>query len=165
MKVNHTIASQDSKTRHTFNDNSSLLKKGSLGNRSTNLDDTASDVISSNDQDQQIKEYSNGSYILDKFSKDTLFIAIDAPLEKQFEKFWLIVWNEDIRHIYCLTKTLENGQVQADQYWPSTSLTTKSFEIKCLSKLPKPFFTKRVIEIRNKQSGETKTVVHYQITE
>lgn len=163
MKVNNSNA-KGSKGRRTYGGSKGIVKKNSIGNRST-IDDTEPGIFNESEDDIAAKQYTNGSYIFDKFSLDTLFIAMQAPLEKNFDKFWQMLWNEDIRHVYCLTKLHENGKVQAEQYWPNTSKVTNHFEVKCLSKLPKSFFAKRVIEIKNRSTGETKTIVHYQITE
>jgi len=109
--------------------------------------------------------YINASYIRDYFSEDNLFIATQAPIENGIDKFWHMVWNEDIKFIINLTKTHENGSKQADRYWPqSKPLNTSSFKLTSLQKMARPFYTRRVIDIHNKFQDENRTVIMFHVT-
>uniref|UniRef100_F1L8I6 Tyrosine-protein phosphatase non-receptor type 6 n=1 Tax=Ascaris suum TaxID=6253 RepID=F1L8I6_ASCSU len=52
---------------------------------------------------------------------DKVFIAAQGPLDETISDFWRMVFQEEVRTILMLTKTVENSKNKCAQYWPVES--------------------------------------------
>lgn len=62
-------------------------------------------------------DYINASYIRGP-NGITQYIATQGPIERTFDDFWLMVWEQDSYVIVMLTKEQEKGKIKCDRYWP-----------------------------------------------
>lgn len=61
-------------------------------------------------------DYINASY-LHVNDSDNYYIATQGPLPGTTRDFWQVVWENDVRVIVMLTKTVEEGQQKCHSYW------------------------------------------------
>ncbi|VDM41357.1 unnamed protein product, partial [Toxocara canis] len=52
---------------------------------------------------------------------DKVFIAAQGPLDETISDFWRMVYQEEVRTILMLTKTVEDTKIKCAQYWPLKS--------------------------------------------
>ena len=138
-------------------------------NRYQNIFPFAFNIVRLEDPfDYGCEEYINASYIssTDERVKNK-YIATQAPLHKTFNTFWKMIWKEDVRSIFCITRLFERTKILADKYWPThtNAETTEDFTISVLKKIDLGFSIQTVLQVSHNQSKEKKQVTHYQLLE
>ncbi|RHZ74361.1 hypothetical protein Glove_225g57 [Diversispora epigaea] len=62
-------------------------------------------------------DYINASYI-EGPNGITNYIGAQGPIERTFDDFWLMTWEQNSYVIVMLTKEQEKGQIKCHRYWP-----------------------------------------------
>jgi len=82
-------------------------------------------------------EYINANFVQD-MEKDGFqtqkYISAQAPLPCTFSDFWRMIWEYGVPAILMLTNLIEDGNIKAEQYWPSTGKAIKYGDIIVLGK-------------------------------
>lgn len=130
-----------------------VLAKDGKGGSNESLEPEYSISIASDSPEISAEKYFNASLIRDYFSCQELFIASQAPLKKELDKFWHLIWTHDVKTIFCLTKLQENNKKHADKYWACDDqiVETESYSISLLSKTKKGFYLTRVLKVSHKE--------------
>uniref|UniRef100_A0AC34GV53 Protein tyrosine phosphatase n=1 Tax=Panagrolaimus sp. ES5 TaxID=591445 RepID=A0AC34GV53_9BILA len=58
---------------------------------------------------------------------DCKYICAQAPNDASINDFWRMIWQEKVKQIIMLCKTVENGKPKCAQYWPLTVGDTKQY--------------------------------------
>ena len=66
---------------------------------------------------EECKDYINANYG-DGYEQKKAFISTQGPLQKTFDDFWLMCWQEKVVVIVMTTKTVERCRQKCGQYWP-----------------------------------------------
>lgn len=67
-------------------------------------------------------DYVNASHLHAKDST-RFYIATQGPLPGTSRDFWQVVWENDVRVVVMLTKTVEGGQQKCHSYWDDREMT------------------------------------------
>lgn len=73
------------------------------------------------DLENHTSDYVNASHVNVKES-GKCYIATQGPLPGTTHDFWQVVWENDVRVIVMLTKTVEGGQAKCHPYWSDAKL-------------------------------------------
>ena len=86
------------------------------------------------------QEYINASFMVPnpsiEFSKsNSKIISTQGPLPNTILDFWTLVYNQNIRVIYNLTREEEGGRLKCAKYWPNVNefLEYSDLRVKCSS--------------------------------
>ena len=110
--------------------------------------------------------YINASYI-DGATQETQgqFIVTQGPLTRTVEKFWEMVYEQEVSLIVMTCNYFESNQSKCDRYFPqSDSLELDKFTITLIKK-KKPYqglAVRRFCITKNEDDARVKTVVHVQ---
>ncbi|CAH8619198.1 unnamed protein product [Heterobilharzia americana] len=107
-------------------------------------------------------DYINANFI-DGYRKQNAYIATQAPLTNTFDDFWSMIWEQNTSVIVMLSKIIEEGQIQCDQYWPTSGkLIFSDIIITHLETIELANYTMRNFEIR--RQNEHRRIWHLQYT-
>jgi len=108
-------------------------------------------------------DYINASFIMDDDPKNPVYIATQGPLMNTTNDFWQMVWEQGSVIIVNLCRTVENGSIKCNQYWPSNGFEVNDkFEVHLVSEhvwcedyLVRNFF------LKNLETSQTRTVTQF----
>ena len=67
---------------------------------------------------------------MDDDPKNPVYIATQGPLMNTTNDFWQMVWEQGSVIIVNLCRTVENGSIKCNQYWPSNGFEVNDkFEV------------------------------------
>lgn len=93
------------------------------------------------------------------------FVATQGPLKETAEHFWSMIWEQRVRIIVMLCRTVENDMEKCFQYWPSTG-EPKEFptvRVEVTHEVTMGDFVRRVFKMtdRAEGTGEQREIVQY----
>merc|ERR1712223_2319364 len=100
---------------------------------------------------------------------DRTWIVTQGPMDNTIEDFWRMVWQEDIRLLVMLTKTLEVVRLMCSQYWPLHMNSPENygiFQVELIREERYAHFKVRHMYLRcpSEGNGETRSIVQFHYT-
>ncbi|XP_077064813.1 tyrosine-protein phosphatase non-receptor type 2a [Siphateles boraxobius] len=94
------------------------------------------------------------------------YILTQGPLRNTCGHFWLMIWEQRCKAIIMLNRVIEKGSEKCAQYWPSKEerdmdFSDTGFMVTLESEEVKPNYTIRILELRNRKTGETRDIYHF----
>ncbi|XP_053468921.1 tyrosine-protein phosphatase non-receptor type 2 isoform X2 [Ictalurus furcatus] len=97
------------------------------------------------------------------------YILTQGPLRNTCGHFWLMIWEQKTKAVIMLNRVIEKGSEKCAQYWPTQEehemafLDTR-FVVKLLSEDVKSYYTTRLLELQNANTGEKRELYHFHYT-
>lgn len=113
-------------------------------------------------------DYINASLVvMDEAQRS--YILTQGPLRNTCGHFWLMIWEQKTKAVIMLNRVIEKGSEKCAQYWPSAEEREMAFRdtrflVTLLSEEPKSYYTTRVLELQNIQTGEKRQIYHFHYT-
>lgn len=113
-------------------------------------------------------DYINASLVvMDEAQRS--YILTQGPLRNTCGHFWLMIWEQKTKAVIMLNRVIEKGSEKCAQYWPSAEEREMAFRdtrflVTTLSEEHKSYYTTRVLELQNIQTGEKREIYHFHYT-
>ncbi|KAJ8407037.1 hypothetical protein AAFF_G00293130 [Aldrovandia affinis] len=113
-------------------------------------------------------DYINASLVVIEEAERS-YILTQGPLRNTCGHFWLMIWEQKTRAVIMLNRVIEKGFEKCAQYWPTQEEREMSFRdtrfvVTLVSEDIKSYYTIRVLELRNVNTGETREIYHFHYT-
>lgn len=113
-------------------------------------------------------DYINASLVMMDEAQRS-YILTQGPLRNTCGHFWLMIWEQKTKAVIMLNRVIEKGSEKCAQYWPSAEEREMTFRdtrfvVTLLSEEHKSYYTTRVLELQNIQSGEKREIYHFHYT-
>ncbi|KAJ8334932.1 hypothetical protein SKAU_G00405710 [Synaphobranchus kaupii] len=113
-------------------------------------------------------DYINASLVVMEEAQRS-YILTQGPLRTTCGHFWLMIWEQKTRAVIMLNRVIEKGIDKCAQYWPTQEESEMSFRdtrfvVTLVSEDVKSYYTIRVLELRNLNTGETREIYHFHYT-
>ncbi|XP_026203310.1 tyrosine-protein phosphatase non-receptor type 2b isoform X1 [Anabas testudineus] len=113
-------------------------------------------------------DYINASLVVMEEAQRS-YILTQGPLRNTCGHFWLMIWEQKTKAIIMLNRVIEKGSEKCAQYWPTAEEREMSFRdtrflVTLLSEDTKSYYTTRVLELQNINTGEKREVYHFHYT-
>ncbi|XP_053302677.1 tyrosine-protein phosphatase non-receptor type 2 isoform X3 [Pleuronectes platessa] len=115
-------------------------------------------------------DYINASLVLMEEAQRS-YILTQGPLRNTCGHFWLMIWEQKSKAIIMLNRVIEKGssQEKCAQYWPTSEEREMAFRdtrfvVTLLSEDTKSYYTTRVLELQNINTGEKREIFHFHYT-
>ncbi|XP_034016181.1 tyrosine-protein phosphatase non-receptor type 2 [Thalassophryne amazonica] len=113
-------------------------------------------------------DYINASLVVMEEAQRS-YILTQGPLRNTCGHFWLMIWEQKTKAVIMLNRVIEKGSEQCAQYWPTAEEKELAFRdtrflIKLLSEDIKSYYTTRVLELQNINTGEKRNIYHFHYT-
>ncbi|XP_066530497.1 tyrosine-protein phosphatase non-receptor type 2 [Hoplias malabaricus] len=97
------------------------------------------------------------------------YILTQGPLRSTCGHFWLMIWEQRTKAVIMLNRVIEKGSEKCAQYWPTQEEHEMSFRdtrfiVRLLSEDVKSYYTTRLLELQNANTGETRQLYHFHYT-
>lgn len=97
------------------------------------------------------------------------YILTQGPLRTTCGHFWLMIWEQKTKAVIMLNRVIEKGSEKCAQYWPSAEEREMTFRdtrflVTLLSEEHKSYYTTRLLELQNIQTGEKREIYHFHYT-
>lgn len=97
------------------------------------------------------------------------YILTQGPLKNTCGHFWLMIWEQKTRAVIMLNRVIEKGVDKCAQYWPTNEERDMTFRdtrfvVTLLSEDVESYYTIRLLELRNLNTGETREIYHFHYT-
>ncbi|VDK43318.1 unnamed protein product [Anisakis simplex] len=110
-------------------------------------------------------DYINASWI-DGYRQRGAYIATQGPLPHTANDFWRMIWECESSIVVMMIKTREMGREKCCEYWPAESgAQFGQLVIEPIAEYNMPQYVLREFRITDTQSGQTRTIRHFQYTE
>ncbi|XP_059496078.1 tyrosine-protein phosphatase non-receptor type 9 [Stegostoma tigrinum] len=109
-------------------------------------------------------DYINASF-MDGYKQKNAYIGTQGPLEKTYNDFWRMVWEQHVLVIVMTTRIDESGRKKCGQYWPLDQNIRGNYgliSVKSLAVENFKHYNKTTLEIQNTESHERRQVIHFQ---
>ncbi|KAI4905413.1 hypothetical protein NFI96_026306 [Prochilodus magdalenae] len=113
-------------------------------------------------------DYINASLVqMDEAQRS--YILTQGPLRTTCGHFWLMIWEQKTKAVIMLNRVIEKGSEKCAQYWPTQEEQEMSFRdtrfvVRLLSEDVKSYYTTRLLELQNANTGETREIYHFHYT-
>ncbi|KAM6958850.1 tyrosine-protein phosphatase non-receptor type 2 [Aplochiton taeniatus] len=113
-------------------------------------------------------DYINASLVVMEEAQRS-YILTQGPLRNTCGHFWLMIWEQKTKAVIMLNRVMEKGSEKCAQYWPTKEEREMSFRdthflVKLLSEDVKSYYTTRVLELQNANTGEKREIHHFHYT-
>ncbi|XP_053190579.1 tyrosine-protein phosphatase non-receptor type 2 [Scomber japonicus] len=97
------------------------------------------------------------------------YILTQGPLRNTCGHFWLMIWEQRTKAVIMLNRVIEKGSEKCAQYWPTSEEREMAFRdtrflVTLLSEDTKSYYTTRVLELQNINTGEKRELYHFHYT-
>ncbi|XP_067281102.1 tyrosine-protein phosphatase non-receptor type 2 isoform X2 [Pseudorasbora parva] len=97
------------------------------------------------------------------------YILTQGPLRNTCGHFWLMIWEQKTKAVIMLNRVIEKGSEKCAQYWPTQEEREMSFRdtrfvVTLVSEDIKSYYTIRVLELQNANTGERREIYHFHYT-
>ncbi|KAL6457651.1 hypothetical protein MHYP_G00346140 [Metynnis hypsauchen] len=113
-------------------------------------------------------DYINASLVqMDEAQRS--YILTQGPLRTTCGHFWLMIWEQRTKAVIMLNRVIEKGSEKCAQYWPTQeehemSFRDTRFVVRLLSEDVKSYYTTRLLELQNANTGERREIYHFHYT-
>ncbi|XP_056153852.1 tyrosine-protein phosphatase non-receptor type 2 isoform X2 [Lampris incognitus] len=113
-------------------------------------------------------DYINASLVVMEEAQRS-YILTQGPLKNTCGHFWLMIWEQKTKAIIMLNRIIEKGSEKCAQYWPTAEEREMAFRdtrflVTLLSEDIKSYYTTRVLELQNANTGEKREIHHFHYT-
>ncbi|KAF7668380.1 hypothetical protein LDENG_00017870 [Lucifuga dentata] len=113
-------------------------------------------------------DYINASLVVMEEAQRS-YILTQGPLRNTCGHFWLMIWEQKTKAVIMLNRVIEKGSEKCAQYWPTVEEREMSFRdtrflVTLLSEDTKSYYTTRVLELQNMNTGEKREICHFHYT-
>ncbi|XP_017280972.1 tyrosine-protein phosphatase non-receptor type 2 isoform X1 [Kryptolebias marmoratus] len=113
-------------------------------------------------------DYINASLVVMEEAQRS-YILTQGPLRNTCGHFWLMIWEQKTKAVIMLNRVIEKGSEKCAQYWPTAeeremALRDTRFLVTLLSEDTKSYYTTRVLELQNLNTGEKREIYHFHYT-
>ncbi|XP_036395005.1 tyrosine-protein phosphatase non-receptor type 2-like [Megalops cyprinoides] len=113
-------------------------------------------------------DYINASLVVVEEAQRN-YILTQGPLRNTCGHFWLMIWEQRTKAVIMLNRVIEKGSEKCAQYWPTQEEGEMSFRdtrfiVTLLSEDVKSYYTTRVLQLQNTDTGETREIFHFHYT-
>ncbi|XP_008329734.1 tyrosine-protein phosphatase non-receptor type 2 [Cynoglossus semilaevis] len=113
-------------------------------------------------------DYINASLVMMEEAQRS-YILTQGPLRNTCGHFWLMIWEQRTKAIIMLNRVIEKGSEKCAQYWPMSEEREMAFRdtrflVTLLSEDTKSYYTTRVLELQNMNTGEKREIYHFHYT-
>ncbi|XP_028289302.1 tyrosine-protein phosphatase non-receptor type 2 [Parambassis ranga] len=113
-------------------------------------------------------DYINASLVVMEEAQRS-YILTQGPLRNTCGHFWLMIWEQKTKAVIMLNRVIEKGSEKCAQYWPTAEDREMAFRdtrflVTLLSEDAKSYYTTRVLELQNIQTGEKRDIYHFHYT-
>ncbi|XP_072535705.1 tyrosine-protein phosphatase non-receptor type 2a isoform X2 [Salminus brasiliensis] len=96
-------------------------------------------------------------------------MSAHGPLRNTCGHFWLMIWEQRTKAVIMLNRIVEKGAEKCAQYWPSKEerqmdFSDTGFVVTLVSEDDKSYYTIRVLELQNTNTGESRHIYHFHYT-
>ncbi|KAB5530622.1 hypothetical protein PHYPO_G00131430 [Pangasianodon hypophthalmus] len=97
------------------------------------------------------------------------YILTQGPLRNTCGHFWLMIWEQKTKAVIMLNRVIEKGSEKCAQYWPTQeehemAFRDTRFVVRLLSEDVKSYYTTRLLELQNANTGEKREIYHFHYT-
>ncbi|KAL7829207.1 hypothetical protein AOLI_G00300920 [Acnodon oligacanthus] len=113
-------------------------------------------------------DYINASLVqMDEAQRS--YILTQGPLRTTCGHFWLMIWEQRTKAVIMLNRVIEKDSEKCAQYWPTQeehemSFRDTRFVVRLLSEDVKSYYTTRLLELQNANTGERREIYHFHYT-
>ncbi|KAM7373244.1 hypothetical protein PAMP_008111 [Pampus punctatissimus] len=113
-------------------------------------------------------DYINASLVVMEEAQRS-YILTQGPLKNTCGHFWLMIWEQKTKAVIMLNRVIEKGSEKCAQYWPMAEERQMTFRdtrflVTLLSEDTKSYYTTRVLELQNINTGEKRELYHFHYT-
>ncbi|KAM3857917.1 tyrosine-protein phosphatase non-receptor type 2 [Diretmus argenteus] len=113
-------------------------------------------------------DYINASLVVMEEAQRS-YILTQGPLRNTCGHFWLMIWEQKTKAVIMLNRIIEKGSEKCAQYWPTAEEREMAFRdtrflVTVLSEEVKSYYTTRVLELQNANTGEKREIYHFHYT-
>uniref|UniRef100_A0A1A8AX03 protein-tyrosine-phosphatase n=1 Tax=Nothobranchius furzeri TaxID=105023 RepID=A0A1A8AX03_NOTFU len=113
-------------------------------------------------------DYINASLVVMEEAQRT-YILTQGPLKNTCGHFWLMIWEQKTKAVVMLNRVIEKGSEKCAQYWPTAEEREMAFRdtgflVALLSEDTKSYYTTRILELQNLNTGEKRQIYHFHYT-
>lgn len=113
-------------------------------------------------------DYINASLLVMEEAQRS-YILTQGPLRNTCGHFWLMIWEQKTKAVIMLNRVIEKGSEKCAQYWPVAEEKEMAFRdtrflVTLLSEDTKSYYTTRVLELQNVNTGEKREMYHFHYT-
>ncbi|KAM4630858.1 tyrosine-protein phosphatase non-receptor type 2 [Polymixia lowei] len=113
-------------------------------------------------------DYINASLVVMEEAQRS-YILTQGPLRNTCGHFWLMMWEQKTKAVIMLNRVIEKGSEKCAQYWPTAEEREMAFPdtrflVTLLSEDVKSYYTTRVLELQNANTGEKREIYHFHYT-
>ncbi|KAM6970441.1 tyrosine-protein phosphatase non-receptor type 9 [Aplochiton taeniatus] len=109
-------------------------------------------------------DYINASF-MDGYKQRNAYIGTQGPLEKTYEHFWRMVWEQNVLVVVMTTRTEEGGRKKCGQYWPLDERGQEVYgHLAVVNQRvdQHPHYCHTTLELHNTETCEQRQVNHFQ---
>ncbi|XP_062865385.1 tyrosine-protein phosphatase non-receptor type 2 isoform X2 [Trichomycterus rosablanca] len=113
-------------------------------------------------------DYINASLVQNDEAQRS-YILTQGPLRNTCGHFWLMIWEQKTKAVIMLNRVIEKDSEKCAQYWPTQeegemAFRDTRFVVRLLSQDVKSYYTTRVLELQNANTGEKREIYHFHYT-
>ncbi|XP_054909909.1 tyrosine-protein phosphatase non-receptor type 2 [Poeciliopsis prolifica] len=113
-------------------------------------------------------DYINASLVVMEDAQRS-YILTQGPLKNTCGHFWLMIWEQKTKAVIMLNRVIEKGSEKCAQYWPTAEEREMAFRdtrfmVTLLSEDTKSYYTTRVLQLQNINTGEKREILHFHYT-
>ncbi|XP_041868289.1 tyrosine-protein phosphatase non-receptor type 2 isoform X4 [Melanotaenia boesemani] len=113
-------------------------------------------------------DYINASLVVMEEAQRS-YILTQGPLRNTCGHLWLMIWEQKTKAVIMLNRVIEKGSEKCAQYWPTAEEREMAFRdthflVTLLSEDTKSYYTTRVLEMQNLNTGEKREIYHFHYT-
>ncbi|KAM6899750.1 tyrosine-protein phosphatase non-receptor type 2 [Xenentodon cancila] len=113
-------------------------------------------------------DYINASLVVMEEAQRS-YILTQGPLRTTSGHFWLMIWEQKTKAVIMLNRVIEKGSEKCAPYWPTAeerelAFRDTRFVVTLLSEDTKSYYTTRLLELQNVNTGEKRELYHFHYT-
>ncbi|PWA15033.1 hypothetical protein CCH79_00008757 [Gambusia affinis] len=118
---------------------------------------------------RDVSPFDHSRVKLENAENDYINASLVGPLKNTCGHFWLMIWEQKTKAVIMLNRVIEKGSEKCAQYWPTAEEREMAFRdtrflVTLLSEDTKSYYTTRVLQLQNINTGEKREIHHFHYT-